>query len=80
MLTDAEADRTIMQLYRQDVINVTRIATVTKAWDEPPHDWGERTAWRLFNAVTFALAGRIAEDPTVTGKLHDVIDGVCEPA
>lgn len=80
MLTDPAADAAIMRLYRQGVINVTRIANVAKAWDQPPHDWGDRTAWRLFNAVTFALAGRVAEDPGVTGKLHDVINGVCHPA
>ena len=79
-LTDTAADSAIMQLYRQGVINVQRIATVANAWDEPPHDWGDRTAWRLFNVVTFALAGRVAEDPGVTGKLHDVIDGICHPA
>ena len=79
-LTGAEADAAIMQLYRTGVINVQRIAPVAKAWDDPPHEWGDRTAWRLFNAVTFTLAGRVAEDPGVTAKLHDVIDGICRPA
>lgn len=79
-LTEAAADGAIMRLYRQRVINVQRIATVAQVFDDPPHDWGEKTAWRLFNAVTFALAGRVAEDPGVTARLHDVIDGVCHPA
>lgn len=80
VLTDDQADLLIMQLYRQGVINVQRIANVMLAWDEPPHDWGDRTAWRMFNATTFVLNGRVAEDPTVTGKLHQVIDGCCTPA
>jgi len=45
---------------------------------KPPHDWGDETAWRLFNATTFALTGRVAENPAATRQLHDVIDGVCE--
>lgn len=77
-LGDYEADATVMQLYREGVINVTRIATVVNAWDNPPHDWGDRTAWRLFNATTFALQGRVAEDPRTTQRLHQVIDGVCK--
>lgn len=79
-LIEEEADAMIMRLYRRGIINVQRIGSVAKAWDDPPHDWGGRTAWRLFNAVTFALAGRVAEDPSVTGKLHQVIDGICEAA
>lgn len=33
-------------------------------------------AWQLFNAVTFALKGRVTDYDTP--KLHLVIDGVCE--
>lgn len=54
-----------------------RIADVLKVYEEPPHDWGDRTAWRLFNAATFALAGKVAEQPQLTEELHKVIDGVC---
>ena len=39
---------------------------------------GNKTAWRLFNAATFALAGKVAEKPDLTKRLHQVIDGVCE--
>lgn len=77
-LTDEAADHAILQMYRQDVIGVQAIGHVLKAWEEPPHDWGGRTAWRLFNAATFALAGKVAERPALTKQLHQVIDGVCE--
>jgi hypothetical protein len=76
-LPDDRADMTIMRLYREGVINVQRIAQVAQNWDEPPHDWGGKSAWRLFNAATLSLNGRVAEDPTVTAKLHNVIEGVC---
>ena len=32
----------------------------------------------LFNAATFALTGRVSENPSSTSSLHKVIDGVCE--
>lgn len=77
-MAEYEIDQAIMQLYRRGVINVTRIAEVLDAYENPPHDWGDGTAWRLFNATTFALAGRVAEDPGITSRLHQVIDGYCE--
>ena len=69
-----------MAMYRQGILNVQRIADVVRQWEEPEYDWGEKTAWRLFNATTHALDGRVAENPTVTQALHQVIDGVCEAA
>lgn len=77
-LTDAQADHAILSMYRKDIIGVQAIGHVLKAFDTPPHDWGDRTAWRLFNAATFALAGKVAEKPQITRDLHNVIDGVCE--
>jgi hypothetical protein len=76
-LTDAQADQAIMQMYRQDVIGVQAIGKVLDAYEDPPHNWGEKTAWRLWNAATFALAGKVTERPDITKSLHQVIDGVC---
>ena len=77
-LKDSDVDQAIMQMYRRDVIGVQAIGHVLKAYEEPPHDWGSKTAWRLFNAATFALAGKVAERPDLTQQLHTVIDGTCE--
>jgi hypothetical protein len=77
-LSDQLADHAILDLYRKEVIGVQAIGHVLKAFEEPPHDWGDRTAWRLFNAATYALAGKVAEKPDLTKQLHQVIDGVCE--
>ncbi|HET6447101.1 MAG TPA: DUF932 domain-containing protein [candidate division Zixibacteria bacterium] len=78
-LNQEQADHAIMTMFRQDILNVQRIATVAEKWDDPDtFDWGDRTAFRLFNAATFALEGRVSENPAVTSKLHQVIDGVCE--
>lgn len=77
-LHEPEVNQAIMRLYRTGVINVTRIADVLQAYEEPPHDWGEHTAWRLFNATTYALNGKVAEDPSLTGRLHKVMDEIAE--
>ena len=79
MLTDGQADHAILQLYREGVINIQRVPDVLAEWDRPSFpDLDERNAWRLFNAVTFALNGKVMEKPTATPTLHRVIDGVCE--
>jgi hypothetical protein len=40
------------------------------------HDWGDKTAWRLFNAATFALADKVAERPALIQRLHEMLHGV----
>jgi hypothetical protein len=77
-LHDAWGDHAIMEMYRQNVIGIQRVADVLWAWEHPEQDYGGRTAWRLFNAATYALAGKVAEKPDLTKRLHQVIDGVCE--
>ncbi len=76
LLTDQQVDHAIMRLYREGVIGVQRIADVSEQWEHPTHEeWGDHTARRLFNATTFALAGRIVENASVTPKLHQINGG-----
>jgi hypothetical protein len=77
-LSPVQADHAIMNMFRQDIINLQRIGNVLNEWEEPSFDWGDKTAFRLFNAATYALTGRVAENPTIARKLHQVIDGICE--
>jgi hypothetical protein len=77
-ITDEAADHAVMNLYREKVIGVQRIGEIIDQWENPSHDWGDKTAWRLFNAATFALTGKVAERPDITKRVHEVIDGVCE--
>ena len=52
-----------MQMYRTGVLRVRRIPDVVNQWETPTYkEWGKKTAWRLFNATTFALNGKIGED------------------
>jgi len=77
-LSDMLADAAMMRMFREGIINVQRIPEVLQQWEDPSHDWGSKTAWRLFNAATFALAGKVSENPRGTAELHKIIDGTCE--
>lgn len=77
---EPEVEAAILRMYRKGAINLTRIPDVIDAWERPPHDWGEDTAWKLFNCATYALRGKVAEDPSLTRVVHEVIDGYCVPA
>lgn len=76
-VNQAAADHAILTMFREGVINTTRIPEVLGQFENPAHDWGDKTAWRLFNSATFALAGKVAEEPSLTKRLHAIIDGVC---
>lgn len=82
LLTDQQADAAIMSMWRNDIINVNRIPEVAREYDEPSFDEFKetRSAWRLFNAATYALTGRVTDNPKATPKLFGVIDGVCQEA
>ncbi len=77
-LSDSLAYATIMRMFKEGVINVTRIPDVLQQWEEPVHDWGEKKVWRLFNATTYALTGRVAENPNATATLHRLMDDVID--
>lgn len=76
-ISDDLADRIIMAMYRKEIIGVTAIADMVREWETPSHDWGEKTAYRLFNCGTFVLTGKTLERPSLTQRWHQVIDGVC---
>lgn len=79
-LSARHVDHAIMQLFRSAIIGVTKIADVLDVYEHPPHDWGGETAFRLFNAATYTMNGRVMESPAVTSKLHKVVDDICEDA
>jgi hypothetical protein len=79
-LNAKQVDHAIMQLFRSGIIGVQRITEVLDAYEKPQCDWGGETAYRLFNAVTFTMNGRVMESPATTAQLHDLMDTVCEDA
>jgi hypothetical protein len=79
-IPNALADHAILSMYRRRVINVQRIPDVLEHWEKPTFEEFKerRTAWRLFNAATYALTGRIVDRPNATPMLHEIIDATCE--
>jgi hypothetical protein len=78
-LSDQLAHHALINMFRDSIIGVTKIAEVLRQWEVPSfEEFEQRTAWRLFNAATFALTGRVIENAGLTGRLHNVIDGVCD--
>jgi hypothetical protein len=76
-LTDKQADHVIVEMLRRGAINTSRVEKVVNEWDEPSHDFGGRTAWRLHNAATEALKGAPLHDlPNRTVILNSLLDEV----
>lgn len=76
-LPQREADHFIMNLLRHRVIAASGIGKVLREWDEPSHDFGGRTVWRMHNAVTEVLKDtNIQEMPTRTIALQRLTDEV----
>ena len=80
-LTDQQAHDTICVALRGGAVNANRVPKVLDQWHTPNHpEFGaEKTAWRLFNAVTEALKeSSLTALPARTQKLHGILDLVCE--
>lgn len=79
-IDNRDAEHLIIECLRADVITTTQLPRVVKEWDHPSHEeFGDPTAWRLFNAFTENLRGRgqLAKLPRTTQRLHSVMDGFC---
>ncbi len=79
LLSPSQADHLILDMLRAGIITTTRVGNVVQQWDQPDFDWGsERTAWRLFNAATYALTGHVVDRPDITNKLHVLMNKACD--
>lgn len=79
-IDNRDAEHLIIEALRKDIITTTQLPRVVSEWDRPSHeDFGDPTAWRLFNAFTENLRGRgqLARLPRTTQRLHAVMDGFC---
>lgn len=85
-LTDGQAHDLVIQAIDGRIVPVTRIPELLTEWRTPRHPefCQGRTAWRLFNAFTEILKGRLGELPARTQALHGLLDAacglVCQPA
>ncbi len=74
-----KAGAVICEMYRRGIVNTTKLGKVIEEWDNPSHDFGGRTAWRLFNATTEALKGTpVLDMPQRTIKLQSLLDEVTD--
>lgn len=75
------SDHIILNAFRSGLINTQRIPLVVKEYKAPRHPEFAKdgfTAWRLFNAFTEALKGRLDTLPKSTQGLHGILDSVCK--
>jgi hypothetical protein len=72
-----DSDHMIINMLRRKVISASGIGKVMKEWDTPTHDFGDRTVWRMHNAVTETLKGtHMQEMPARTIALQHLCDEV----
>jgi len=82
-VTDAKADRLIIDMVRRNAINPSHVGKVVQEWYDPTIedadgnliDHGPKRVWRLFNAATQALKGTPIHDmPRRTIELQAICD------
>ena len=64
-LSDAQAESVLFRAYHDaKLLSPRTIPTAVKEWRDPSFPgFEEKTAWRLFNAITFALGNRAKTNP-----------------
>jgi hypothetical protein len=75
-LADRDASHLLVQALRARVFPVTKMDDVIREWYEPSHEEfaAQANVWRLFNAVTEALKGRLGSIINETRALHGICD------
>jgi len=78
-VTDALAHDLAVRAIDAQIVPVTKLPDLLQQWREPNHaEFREgKTAWRLFNAFTEILKGRLTELPKRSQALHGLLDGAC---
>jgi hypothetical protein len=78
-LADAQAHDLTIRAVDAQVLPVTKIPDLLQEWRAPRHPEFRdgRTAWRLFNAFTEVLKGRLTELPKRCEALHGLLDPAC---
>lgn len=76
-LTDSQVNDVVIQALDARVLPVTRIPDVLQEWRHPAHEFGDKTAWRLFNGFTEVLKGNLDMLAARTTALHGILDATC---
>ena len=84
-VSDRVAHDFICNITRQgeEIIPKGMIADVITQWHEPDHNWGDKTAWRLYNAASHVAKTFVDRNPVVgsdrTMALHDLFVAAFAP-
>lgn len=76
-----EADHVMVEMMRREIMNTRQMPKMIQQWDTPDHEEFKQdgSGWRMFNAATETLKGtNVATMPSVTRKLHNLMDEVTE--
>jgi hypothetical protein len=77
-LEDNRVEKLIIDMFRQNFINAPEIGKIVNVYDTPTHEeYGEGTAWTLFNSATEVLRGKLGRLPKSTMGFHSILDGEC---
>jgi len=77
-LDDNRAERLIVDMYRSGYIMTQEVGKIINVYDSPSHEeYGQGTAWTLFNSATEAVKGKLGRLPKSTMGFHSILDGEC---
>jgi hypothetical protein len=79
-LTDKDAHDLAIRFWDAGALGALEIPRVIKEWRTPQHPefvQGNKTAWRLFNAVTETIKGDLWRLPVRTRRIHAILDDEC---
>ena len=79
-LSDEAAESLLLRLWERDVLSYRLLPLALRQWREPSfEELRPRNLWSLYNAATFALAGRQQSNPQrfawLTIRLSEVLEG-----
>ncbi len=79
-LKDAEAESLLLRCYEAEILSPRTIHTALKEWRAPSfEEFQPRTAWSLFNSVTYAIGNRAKSNPQAHAALTIKLGALLSP-
>lgn len=81
LITEVEAESFLLRAYEAQLLSPVTLPVAIREWRTPSyHDFDERSVWRLYNAVTFALGKRAKTNPQAHAAATIKLGGILSPA
>ena len=79
-MSDANAESMLLRLYQDEgILSPRNLPVALKEWREPSfHDFDERNVWRLYSAITYAIAPRFQANPQAAAAATIRLGGLLE--